>query len=559
MNHRVAPVALLALTTTMTVFACGGADLTKSARHSVTSSKAGTDGDPCAPGNAKSADEDPNAECANRTEYHVPDLTKPASVPGGGTKTQNLRPLDQPAAAVAATKPSCSGNGAGIATCGPNGDDSCCRVASVPPGEAGATLKITKAFDLGVYEVTAGRLEKMVDALGGDLRGAAQAGKLPGFDVANADKLPASRDNVDEELGPACAFRGDPRNYGARSWWSEDVEDAVADIMSDDNDRAADIRKDATRDRMRAKPANCVSYYMAAAFCAWDGGRLPTDAEWIYTALGGSELRAYAWGAGKTGNRLVTDLNVSQNGGQGEAAFTWPEDFPYFDNGMNAYHIAPPGRKPDGVGRWGHHDLAGNVLEWTADITGPGAGIIRGGSWEGHPAENASSAFVNYSLTRTYGSLGFRCAYGDAQPPPPPPPPPPPALDKVAVHAALYELRGDWLLTRTVGEGAPTWVEKGVQFSALGSPPADGTPVAPIHRCRMLGSQTHFLSNDAACEGQIVEGPLAYVFAGQAAGTVPLYRCYAPGAGVHITTARPADCVAPFWQVEGTQGFAFAP
>ena len=44
-------------------------------------------------------------------------------------------------------------------------------------------------------------------------------------------------------------------------------------------------------------PMNCLTWQVAFAFCIWDEGRLPTEAEREYVAAGGAENRLYPWGS----------------------------------------------------------------------------------------------------------------------------------------------------------------------------------------------------------------------------------------------------------------------
>src|SRR5262249_15182249 len=102
------------------------------------------------------------------------------------------------------------------------------------------------------------------------------------------------------------------------------------------------------------RPIDCVTWYEALLFCAWDGGRLPTEAEWGYAAAGGAEQREYPWALPAHG--VGIELAVY--------GCPPPVESP---GGPVGRSIAPAGSKPDGRGRWGHDDLAGNVAEWVLD------------------------------------------------------------------------------------------------------------------------------------------------------------------------------------------------
>jgi len=108
---------------------------------------------------------------------------------------------------------------------------------------------------------------------------------------------------------------------------------------------------------------NNVTWYESAAFCIWDNGFLPSDAELVYALAGGSEQRAYPWGSTPPGT--TTDYAIY--------ACQYPPGSTAGDGGLcvGAEHVAPVGTAMLGAGRFGHLDLSGNVWESTLDWLAP--------------------------------------------------------------------------------------------------------------------------------------------------------------------------------------------
>jgi formylglycine-generating enzyme required for sulfatase activity len=95
-------------------------------------------------------------------------------------------------------------------------------------------------------------------------------------------------------------------------------------------------------------PINCVDWYEAYAFCIWDGGFLPSEAEWEYVAAGGSQQLEYPWGSMDPGTANQYAI--------------------YFNNyTANPTDIAPVGTATLGAASWGQLDMAGEVSQWNLD------------------------------------------------------------------------------------------------------------------------------------------------------------------------------------------------
>jgi formylglycine-generating enzyme required for sulfatase activity len=203
-------------------------------------------------------------------------------------------------------------------------------------------------------------------------------------------------------------------------------------------------------------PINNVSWFVALAFCAWDGGRLPTYAEMNFAAAGGSDQRAYPWSVPAntqtiTRMQAAYDCNFtapSQNcpASSCSDATSSPCDpttciapatcqYPAC-TGCTFTDIAMVGSLPAGKGKWGHFDLAGNVAELVYDTDAPlplpcvdcvhapptmfsgppksqklnASFLVTGGGWDNAPTSLLTTSFTTVRDDAFGDNVGFRCA-----------------------------------------------------------------------------------------------------------------------------------------------------
>ena len=171
----------------------------------------------------------------------------------------------------------------------------------------------------------------------------------------------------------------------------------------------------------RQFPMDNISWSESKSYCAWAGGRLPTEAQWEYAARAGSTEPRYgpvneiSWHAYNSGDQRIDFAAIPQREYQQRME----------QNGNRVHTVAT--KRPNA---WGLYDMLGNVNEWVSDWpsekyyqespevdpAGPETGklhIWRGGNYSRPaPASRASERGLNFNDTPS-PRTGCRCTlYG---------------------------------------------------------------------------------------------------------------------------------------------------
>jgi formylglycine-generating enzyme required for sulfatase activity len=150
-------------------------------------------------------------------------------------------------------------------------------------------------------------------------------------------------------------------------------------------------------------PVVMAGYYDAAIYCAWRGGRLPTEMEWEYAARG-PESNNFPWGDKFDG----TKVNFCD-----ESCPTAPDT-----RWNDGYRLdAPIEAFEEGQSWAGIYNLAGNVAEWTSTRIVEENGlltdfrVVKGGSFIDDALRTATwSRYIFPSSDTNIDTIGFRCA-----------------------------------------------------------------------------------------------------------------------------------------------------
>lgn len=282
----------------------------------------------------------------------------------------------------------CSGGdgGAPPPSCSPAldcGTGSCCESLLVPGGTYNrggdpAYSATVGDFLLDKYEVTVGRFRRFVE----DYDAWRAAHPTPG---EGARPGPASLEEAS----------------GWNTAWDAELPETAQALLEGTACHQFTWTDETASDEAERYPINCVDWFTAFAFCLWDGGWLPTEAEWEYAAAGGDEQRPYPWGE------------------RGELGPEFPANCAH--NHFTPF--LPVGSEPAGDGRWGQSDLGGSQAEWNLDwfastytmpcddcanLDSGTERVVRGGHWSSQDYDLATVS-RDGAAPSGHGDRGIRC------------------------------------------------------------------------------------------------------------------------------------------------------
>ena len=300
---------------------------------------------------------------------------------------------------VSMPPPSCDKGGADTTKCGAT-NQSCCTSPEVAGGTYDRTYTNTgggatgeadpssvTGFRLDQYDVTVGRFRQFVNAWSNGYMPAAGAGKHTHLNAGKGLLAVGADAGIAYEPG----------------WATSDF----ANIAPTDNNLACDPQYASWTPSAGPKeslPINCVNWAESYAFCIWDGGFLPSEAELEFALAGGSQQLEYPWGAATPGTT---------------------NEYAIY-SGYYVGCIAPVGMASLGAGVWGQLDLVGNVYQWALDyyatpyvdpcvdcayLAPSTFRVLRGAYCFDQTGSDLNPAVRGnaYPANRNYGG-GFRCA-----------------------------------------------------------------------------------------------------------------------------------------------------
>ncbi|HXX68605.1 MAG TPA: formylglycine-generating enzyme family protein [Polyangiaceae bacterium] len=313
-----------------------------------------------------------------------------------------------------------------MSNCGAS-SESCCTSLEVPGGTYYRTYPDTSdeqtseadpasvsGFRMDKYLVTVGRFRQFVIAWSNG------AGYLPAAGTGKHVHL-----NGGSGLVSAGAVAGGGVVYES-GWDATDWNNTVdIDPVNGNLDCGAFWAWTGTAGNQETLPIDCVNWFEAYAFCIWDGGFLPSEAEWEFVAAGGSAQLAYPWGSTIPGGTGCPGASCCPGPGCQLAIYDC-----FFPSGTSSSctgvtNIAPVGTATMGAGRWGQLDMAGEMSEWNLDwyaasyvdpctdcayLTTASYREFRGGSfYDGEEFLEPPTRDDNGPGLRDNG-VGFRCA-----------------------------------------------------------------------------------------------------------------------------------------------------